>query len=67
MDDSTAEHEHSLLIDQLGGTVATATLAEVTPAAVSQWRRTGIPKARLMFLRLARPEIFAAPIDGDAA
>lgn len=27
-------------------------------AAVSQWRRDGIPNARLMFLRLARPDIF---------
>lgn len=67
MDEITAEHEHSRLIDLLGGTVETAKLAEVTPAAVSQWRRTGIPKARLMYLRLARPEIFASPVDDGAA
>jgi hypothetical protein len=47
------------IIDDIGGTVATALLCEVTPQAVSQWREEGIPAARLMFLRLARPSIFA--------
>lgn len=46
------------IIDFLGGTNAVAELCEVTPQAVSQWREDGIPKARLMFLRLAKPEIF---------
>jgi predicted transcriptional regulator len=49
------------LIKRLGGTAKTAELCEVTPGAVSQWRKSGIPKARLMFIRLARPEIFGAP------
>lgn len=48
------------LIDQLGGTSKVAQLCEVTKASVSQWRTNGIPRARLMFLRLARPELFAA-------
>lgn len=46
------------LIDFLGGTGAVAKLCEVEPASVSEWRRKGIPKARLMFLRLARPDAF---------
>lgn len=46
------------LIDALGGTVETAKLCQVVPSAVSQWREKGIPKSRLMFLRLARPEVF---------
>ncbi len=46
------------IIDALGGTSEVARLCEVTPGAVSQWRTEGIPKPRLMFLRLARPKVF---------
>ena len=53
----------SQIIDALGGTSETARLCEVQPASVSEWRKTGIPKARMMFIRLARPDLFktAAP------
>ena len=47
-------------IDRLGGTSEVAKLCEVNPASVSEWRHKGIPKARLMFLRLARPDAFAS-------
>ena len=46
------------IIDRLGGTNSVATLCEVTAQAVSQWRTSGIPAARLMYLRLLRPEVF---------
>ncbi len=46
------------VIDKIGGTGATANLCEVSPAAVSQWRQDGIPAARLMYLKLARPDVF---------
>lgn len=46
------------IIDALGGTSEVARLCEVTPGAVSQWKTEGIPKPRLMFLRLARPKVF---------
>lgn len=46
------------LIDQLGGTADVAGLCEVTLSAVSQWRTEGIPKARLMYLRAVRPDLF---------
>lgn len=46
------------IIQRLGGPTKTAELCEVTTQAVSQWQRNGIPKARLQFLRLARPEVF---------
>lgn len=52
------------IIDKLGGTAAVARLCEIEPASVSEWRREGIPKARLMFLRLAHPEVFEAPEPG---
>lgn len=48
----------SEIIDQLGGTAKVAELCEVSPPAVSQWRESGIPNSRLMFLRLARPDVF---------
>lgn len=51
------------IIDSLGGTSAVAELCDVTTGAVSQWRHDGIPKARLMFLRAVRPDIFIQ-IDG---
>ena len=50
--------DDSKVIDELGGTAKVAALCEVSMAAVSQWREGGIPKSRLMFLRLARPDIF---------
>ncbi len=46
------------IIDALGGTSETARLCEVEPPSVSDWRKHGIPKPRLMFLKLARPDIF---------
>lgn len=48
------------IIDALGGTNAVARLCECTPASVSGWRKDGIPKPRLMYLRAVRPEAFSA-------
>lgn len=47
------------IIDLLGGTSEVAALCEVSTSAVSQWRNDGIPRARLMFLRVVRPDVFA--------
>lgn len=46
------------IIDLLGGTVEVSRLCNVTKGAVSQWRENGIPEARLMYLKLARPDVF---------
>lgn len=51
----------SAIIDRLGGTSATAALCEIKPASVSEWRHSGIPKARAMYLKLLRPEVFDPP------
>ncbi|MCG2586524.1 helix-turn-helix domain-containing protein [Massilia sp. TS11] len=48
----------SKIISLLGGTAKTAELCQVTPGAVSQWLHSGIPAARLMYLRAIRPEVF---------
>jgi hypothetical protein len=46
------------IIDRLGGTSETARLCEVKPPSVSEWRKNGIPRAQLKFLRLKRPDVF---------
>lgn len=50
----------SQIIDALGGSCAVAALCNVTSQAVSQWRRSGIPEARRMYLQLLRPDAFPA-------
>jgi hypothetical protein len=48
----------SEVIDALGGTVEVSRMCNVTKGAVSQWRKNGIPEPRLMYLKLARPDVF---------
>lgn len=49
--------KHKALISQIG-TVALIEMFDVTKGAISQWRHKGIPKARLMYLELRRPDLF---------
>lgn len=44
-------------IDALGGTVEVAKLCDCFPQGVSNWKRHGIPKARLQYLKLLRPDL----------
>ncbi len=46
------------IIDELGGTSATARLCEIDPASVSEWRWNGIPPARLLYFKVLRPDLF---------
>lgn len=39
------------VIDDLGGTTVVASCCKVSTAAVSQWKKTGIPSAQIRFLR----------------
>lgn len=48
----------NIVIDRLGGTGAVARICEVDPASISGWRKKGIPKARVQFLRVVYPEAF---------
>ncbi|MEX3967300.1 hypothetical protein AB4Y42_34585 [Paraburkholderia sp. EG286B] len=54
-----------LVIDGLNGTCAVAELCEISPAAVSMWRHAGIPKPRLQFLKLARPDFDWTRVPSD--
>lgn len=47
-------------IDLLGGTAAAARFFEVRMPSVSAWRRSGLPRARAMYLRAVRPDIWEA-------
>ena len=49
----------NIIIDLLGGTNRVSEMCDVTPQAVSHWRTKGIPQARLMYLKLLRPDVFA--------
>lgn len=48
----------SNVIDSLGGTTAVARLCDIQPPSVSEWRRKGIPKPWMKFLRATRPDVF---------
>jgi len=63
-------HDPNAIIDELGGTSAVAQLFNIKPGSVSEWRHTGIPPARLMYLKVVRPDLFkgsTAPAIEDQA
>lgn len=55
---STFDYDPNEVIDALGGTNAVARMCQIKPGSVSDWRKTGIPNARLMYLKLAAPAVF---------
>lgn len=54
------------VIDALGGTAATARTFKLSMPSVSDWKKNGIPEARMMFLRATRLQELQG-IDLDAA
>ncbi len=46
------------IIDALGGNAKVADLCECSRQAVQQWRADGIPKARRLYLKAIRPDLF---------
>lgn len=48
----------SELIDALGGNSKVAKTCEISEAAVSQWRKKGMPKPWQKFFKIKRPDIF---------
>jgi len=55
------------IIDALGGNVPVARIFDISDAAVSQWRKNGIPKPNLMYLRRAYPKVFNQLKQNDTA
>lgn len=57
--DHTPEKAYAVrVIEALGGTAEVARLCKIDMAAVSQWKKKGIPSYRVDFLKLARPDAF---------
>lgn len=54
------------VIEALGGTAAVARICEVSMPSVSDWKKDGIPPARMMFLRAVRRKDLAG-LDLEAA
>lgn len=54
------------IIEALGGTTQVAKLCEIRAPSVSEWKEWGIPKARMMFLKLVHEKELAG-IDCEAA
>ncbi|AHB77575.1 MULTISPECIES: hypothetical protein [Pandoraea] len=48
------------VIELFGGTTKTAEFFDIEPPSVSEWKKTGIPKARLQTLQHAKPDLLAA-------
>lgn len=47
------------IMEDLGGTSSAARFFEVNPSAISQWKKANhIPRARLKWLRVVRPDFF---------
>jgi len=55
------------IIDDLGGTSEVAKLCDCKPSSVSEWRVTGIPKARILYLKAIRPDVFATQIETNTS
>ncbi|ARL90986.1 hypothetical protein [Burkholderia pseudomallei] len=52
------ELDPNIVIDRLGGTGAVAEICDIRDPSVSGWRKNGIPKPWLRFLKVAFPEAF---------
>jgi len=44
------------VIDALGGTAKVARLFDIQMASVSDWKQSGIPRARMMYLEAVHPK-----------
>lgn len=54
------------IIAMLGGTGKVAEMFEIQPPSVSEWiAKNHIPKARMQYLRLARPDVFSNGVPSD--
>lgn len=56
------------VIEALGGTAAVARICEVSMPSVSDWKKDGIPPARMMFLRaVKRKELSGLDLEAATA
>lgn len=55
---STESVEANRVIEALGGPSEAGAKLGISKSAVSQWRKNGVPKTQMKYLRVAHPEIF---------
>lgn len=65
-DNAGMNTQATTVIERLGDTAEVARMFEVRMPSVSDWKKSGIPKARMMFIKAVRPDVLA-DIDVDAA
>ncbi len=58
--------EATKIIEALGDTAEVARLFDIKMPSVSGWKELGIPRARMMYLKVAKPEVLTG-IDVEAA
>jgi hypothetical protein len=56
---TTDTAEANRVIEALGGPSKLGALLDISKSAVSQWKKNGIPKSQMRYLRNAHPEAFA--------
>lgn len=61
--DKTA-HPDAKIIDALGGTNAVARIFDIKAPSVSDWKKSGIPRSRKMYLEAVYPEVINAVAPG---
>lgn len=55
---TTETDEANRVIEALGGPSKLGALLDISKSAVSQWKKNGIPKSQMRYLRNAHPEVF---------
>jgi hypothetical protein len=61
------KHPDSEVIERLGDTSAVAAIFGIKPPSVSEWKKTGIPPARRMYLQVVYPDAFVSVMSHPAA
>lgn len=65
-DNERMNTQAATVVERLGDTAEVARMFEVKMPSVSDWKKFGIPKARMMFIKAVRPDVLDG-IDVDAA
>lgn len=65
-DNDRMNTQATTIVERLGDTAEVARMFEVRMPSVSDWKKSGIPKARMMFIKAVRPDVLEG-IDVEAA
>ena len=65
-DNALMNTQATTVVERLGDTAEVARMFEVKMPSVSDWKKSGIPKARMMLIKAVRPDVLEG-IDVEAA